>query len=166
MRWVWAVALALAVGPGARAESIDPAEAWRPMNAFIGNWKGTRAATEGTVKVKRVCAGASTNRHLEITDAVGGHAKGVVRGIVSFDPEKQRLVLHDFGTDGSAADPVLDEVESVDGKLVFASPESDPTRIRITFERTGTNSFTERVERSSGAAPFAVVTETRFVRAD
>ena len=166
MRWLWGVTLALAIGSGARAESIDPAEAWRPMNAFIGSWKGTRTATAGAVKVKRVCAGASTNRHLEITETVAGGGKGAVRGIVSFNPQKQQLELHDFGMDGSEADPILDLLESTASKLVFASPESEATRIRITYERTGTNSFTERVERSSGGQPFSVVAETRFVRAD
>jgi hypothetical protein len=136
------------------------------MHPFIGTWKGTRAGADRPVKVTRVYASAPTNHHLEITETGGGLKRPAVWGMVSLGPQRPALVLRQFAADGSAWDLTLDPAASSTDQLVFSSSSSEATRTRITYERTGPKSFVERIEHSAGGEPFAVVSETRFVRAD
>jgi hypothetical protein len=162
-----AVAISLgALSAVAGAQGVDPADAWKPMYSFIGTWKGTRAGADGNAKVTRVYASAATNHHLEITESGGGRSKAAVLGMVSFDAQRQTLVLRQFATDGTAVDLVLDPALSTAGQVVFASGDAEPVRVRITYARAGARTFVERVERSAGSGPFAVVSETHFVRTD
>jgi hypothetical protein len=103
---------------------------------------------------------------LEITESGGGRSKAAVLGMVSFDPQRQALVLRQFAADGTAADLVLDSALSTAGQVVFASADAEPARVRITYARAGAKTFVERIERSAGGEPFAVVSETHFVRTD
>jgi len=162
----WALAVAVAIGGVADAAGVTPAEAWRPVHALIGTWKGTRAGDAGPLKVTRVFASAQTNQHLEITEKANGRAGPAVWGVVSFDPQRQVLVLRQFAADGSTLDLVFDPSSTSTGPLVFASPESEGSRTRIVYEREGTKTLIERVERSAAGEPFALVSETRFVRSD
>ena len=166
MRAALVLALAVSITSLASAATIDPTEAWRPMYSFIGTWKGTRAGTDGPLKVTRVYASAPTNHYLEITEKGGGRSRAEVRGMVSFDPQRQLLVLRQFAADGSASDLTFDPTTSATAPVVFASSESEATRMRITYERAGAKVFVERIERSAGGEPFGVVSETRFVRTD
>jgi hypothetical protein len=167
MRAAWVLALAVSITSLASAATIDPADAWRPMYSFIGTWKATRTGSDGPVKVTRIYASAPTNHHLEITEAIGGaRSRAVVRGMVSFDPQRQGLVLRHFGADGSALDMAFDPAASTTEQAVFVSLESEAARTRITYERKGAKTFVERIERSAGGEPFAVVSETRFMRTD
>ncbi len=163
MRFAWMLALAVLIGPEASAAAVDPTEAWRPMHVFIGTWKGTRSGAEGPTKVTRVYAPAATNHHLEITEK-GGGSPAAVWGVVSFDAQRQALVLRHFAADGSASDTAFDSAASSDERIVFASPESDAGRTRITYERTGWNAFVERIELAQSGGPYTVVLETRFER--
>lgn len=158
--------LAVAMASVAGAATLSPGEAWRPMHALIGTWKGTGAGASGPVKVTRVFASAATNQHLEITEKANGHGKATVWGVVSFDPQREVLVLRRFAADGSAVELVCDPATASSGALVFASPESDASRTRIVYERSGGKALIERIERSDSGGPFTVVSETRFVRAD
>ena len=166
MRSALVLALAVSITSWASAATVDPADAWRPIHSFIGTWKGTRAGADGPVKVTRIYASAPTNHHLEITEKAGSRSRAAVWGMVSFDPQRQVLVLRQFARDGSASDMVLDPAASTSGQLVFASSESAATRMRITYERTGAKTFVERIEHSAGGEPFAVVSEVRFERKD
>lgn len=166
MRAALMLALAVSITPLANASAVDPADAWRPLYPFIGTWSGTRAGATGSVKVTRGYMASATNHHLEITENSGGRGRGAVWGIVSFDPRRQALVLRQFGADGSSSEAALDGSVSTAERLVFASPESEAARTRISYERTGPKIFVERIERSAGGEPFAVVSETRFVRKD
>jgi len=165
MRVASVLVLAIAITASAPAAAIDAADAWRPMHAFIGTWKGTRTGTDGPVRVTRVYASASTNHHVEITEK-GGGSRPAVWGMVSFDPQHQALVLRQFAADGSALDLVLDPSTSTTGPLVFSSSASEAPRTRITYERAGTRNLVERIEHSTGGESFTVVSETRFVRMD
>lgn len=156
------LALAVLVASLAGAETVAPAEVWRPMHWFIGTWKGTRTGADAS-KVTRVYASATTNHHLEVTETAGGR-KAAVWGVVSFDAQRQGLVLRQFGPDGSTVDVTLDPAASQGGPVVFASGESDTPRTRITYERTGSKTFVERIERASAGEPFAVVSEAHFER--
>ena len=165
MRLGWVLAVAVAVTSVANAASIDPVDAWRPMHPFIGTWKGTRTGDDGQVKVTRVYESSTTNHHLEIREKLGGRSGGAsVWGVVSFEPQRQVLVLRQFAADGSAFDVSFDPSSSTAGPLVFESLASEGSRTRITYERAGTNSFVERIERSSGGGSFGLVSETRFTR--
>jgi len=166
MRAALVLALMTSMASFASAADVVPAEAWRPIYPLLGTWQGTRAGAEGTVKVTRVYASSPTNHHLEITEKAGGRAAPAVWGMVSFDPERQGLVLRHFAADGSASDVTFDSAASTADQLVFASPESEPTRTRITYQRSGWNNFVERVELSTSGAPFTLVAETRFERKD
>jgi hypothetical protein len=166
MRAALVLALAVSITSWAGAASVDPADVWRPMHPFIGTWKGTRTGTDGAGKVRRVYATAPTNHHLEITETGSGRSRAGVRGMVSFDPQGQALVLREFAADGSAADLALDAATSTAERLVFASAESDAARMRVTYERAGAKAFVERIERSVGGEPLALVSETRFERTD
>jgi hypothetical protein len=165
MRVAWVMALAVAISSLADGATMDAADAWRPMSPFIGTWKGTRAGANGPVKVTRVYASAPTNQYLEITEKVDGRPKAVW-GVVSFDREHQVLVLRQFAADGSAFDVVFDPSSASTEPLVFASNGSEASRTRIVYERGGTKGFVERIERSAGGEPIAVVSETRFERKD
>ena len=159
------LALAVAMASVAGAATLSSGEAWRPMHALIGTWKGTGAGAVGPVKVTRVFASASTNQHLEITEKANGQ-KATVWGVVSFDPERQVLVLRRFAADGSAVELVCDPASASTGPLVFASPESEASRTRIVYERAGAKALIERIEHSAAGGPFTIVSESRFVRAD
>jgi len=154
MRAALFLAFALAFASAAGAANTDPTEAWRPMFSFIGSWKGTRAGVAGPVKVTRVYASSPTNHHLEITEKGAGPA--AVWGMVSFDAQREVLVLRHFAPDGTTSDATFDAARSTPDQLVFAGPDA-----RITYERAGWKSFVERVEVSG-----ALVSETRFVRKD
>jgi hypothetical protein len=164
MRAVLVLALAVSVASMASAATVDPTAVWRPMYPFLGTWKGTRAGANGPVTVTRGYASSATNHHLEITETGGGRTQAAW-GIVSFDPERQALVLRHLDADGSSSDLAFDPASTAD-RLVFASPESSATRTRVTYERAGWNNFVERVEVAAGGGPFTVVAETRFVRKD
>ena len=166
MRMALVLALAVAIGSVANAANIDPADAWRPMHPFIGTWKGTRDGAGGPVKVTRVYESSTTNHHLEIREKGGGGSGAAVWGVVSFDPQREVLVLRQFAADGSASDVTLDPSVPTTGTLVFESSESEASRTRITYVAEGARSFVERIERSAGGRSFTVVSETRFVRAD
>jgi hypothetical protein len=165
MRAAWILALVLSLPSGVGAANIDAAEAWRPMRPFMGTWRGTRNGDDKPVKVTRQFASAATNRHLEITEKGSGRP-GNVWGIVSFDRERQLLVLRQFGADGSTSDASFDPTAAGAGPVVFASAESEPTRTRITYQVVDAKSFVERIERAAGGEPYALVAETRFVRKD
>jgi hypothetical protein len=145
------------------AATVDATQVWRPMYSFIGSWKGTRPAAEGTVKVTRVYASAETNHHLQITEKAGGGA-AAVWGTVNFDAELGALVLRHLAPDGSTTNAAYDAAASTEDKLVFESPAADPTRTRITYERSGWNNFVERVELASGGGAYTVASETKFER--
>ena len=166
MRTFLGLVLAASILSFAGATMADPADAWRPMYPFIGAWKGTRAGAEGAVKVTRTYASAATNHHLEITEKNGGGSPAAVWGMVSFDAQKQALVLRHFAADGTASDVAFDAAASSPEQLVFANPDAPGARTRITYERSGPKAFVERVEQSTGGGAFALVSETRFVRKD
>jgi hypothetical protein len=165
MRAALILAIALAFASGASAATVDPTEVWRPIHTFIGTWKGVRPGTEGAVKVTRTYASAPTNHHIEITEKGGDRARAVW-GVVSFDPQRQGLVLRHFAPDGSASDVALDPSASTGDQLVFASAGAEGARTRITYERAGWRNFVERIELATGSGPFTLVSETRFVRQD
>jgi hypothetical protein len=158
-------ALAALIASPARAETAPPAEVWKPMHWFIGTWKGTRAGTGDEAKVTRTYASATTNHHLEITEAANGRSRAVW-GVVSFDAGLQSLVLRQFGADGSSLDAALQASSSEPSQVVFASSASERGRTRITYERSGANAFVERVELAAGGESYSLVSETRFVRKD
>ena len=167
MRAAWVLALAVSITSWASAATVDPADAWRPMYSYLGTWKTTRTGADGPVKMTRVYASAPTNHHLEITETSGGgRARAAVRGMVSFDPQREVLVLRQFAADGSASDLTFDSAVSTAERVVFLSPESDAARTRITYERSGPKIFVERIEQAAGGSPFALVSETRFERKD
>jgi hypothetical protein len=139
----------------------DPA-VWQPMVGFMGTWKGTRQG----IKVTRVYAPAPTNRHLEITETDGGRSRTAVWGVVSFDPGRQVLVPRQFAADGQASDLALDPAASAGEQIVFATPESEAARVRITYQRTDAKTLVERIEHATAGEPLAVVSETRFVRSN
>jgi hypothetical protein len=160
------LALAVSIPSWAGAAAVDPADAWRPMHPFMGTWKGTRQGSDGTIKVTRVFATAPTNRHLEITESDGGRSRTAVWGIVSLDRERGLLVLRQFGADGLASDLTLVPAASSGEQLVFATPESEAARVRITYERADAKTLIERIEQSASGAPLALVSEMRFVRSN
>jgi hypothetical protein len=159
------LALAVVVSSLANADPVDPTVVWRPMYAFLGTWKGVRTGADRPVKLTRVYASAPSNQEIAITES-GGGGTHATWGTVRFDAERPGLVLRQLAADASDADLALDSAASTAEKLVFASPESATARTRVTDERAGWNAFVERVERSAGGAPFAVVSETRFERRD
>jgi hypothetical protein len=165
MRAALILAFALALASGAGAATADPTEAWKPIHAFIGTWKGVRPAAQGAVKVTRTYASAPTNHHIEITEK-GGDRSRAVWGVVSFDPQRQALVLRHFAADGAASDVAHDPAATTGDQLVFASADSEGARTRITYERAGWRNFVERIELASGSGPYTLVSETRFVRQD
>ena len=165
MRTAVALALAASLITAGNAAIADPADAWRPMYSFIGTWKGTRAGNEESVKVTRAYTSAPTNHHIEITESGGGKSRAVW-GVVSFDAQRQALVLRHFAADGSASELPLDPAASTTDQLVFVSPESEGARTRITYERSNWRNLVERIENAADGAPFTVVSETRFERKD
>ena len=166
----WASALSLTLSAGSAAAqnavnasipsnvtasaTVDPV-VWRPLVPFVGTWKGTRAGAEGPIQLTRVYATGSANRHLEITETGRKRDRAEVRGMVSFDPQRQALVMRQFAQDGTAADLVLDAAASTNGHVVFASANAEGPRTRITYERTGPRKFVERVEQSANGDSFA-----------
>src|SRR4029434_2264274 len=147
MRRVLVVALALAVSIAswANASPVDPADAWRPLYTYVGTWKGTRVGADGPLKLTRVYASVSAHSYLQIAESASDRSRTEVRGVVSLDPQRGVLVLHLFAVDGSASDLALDPAASTDGRVVLASQDSEPTRTRVTYERTGSKSFVERI---------------------
>lgn len=149
------IAFAASTGSLSGAAVPDQTEAWRPMHAFIGTWKSV-----GGEKRTRVYASASTNHHLEITEAGPGHDRAVW-GIVSYDSARRGLVLRRFVADGDALDLALDSASSTPEHLVFEGAGT-----RVTYDRAGWKNFVERVERPAGDASPALLVETRFERKD
>jgi hypothetical protein len=86
--------------------------------------------------------------------------------VVSFDPQRQVLVLRQFAADGTTFDAMLDPSTPTTGTLVFESSDSEASRTRITPESSGAKSFVERIWRSADGETFTVVSEARFVRTD
>ena len=168
MRGVAAVVwlLAVTIPSLARASDVDPAEVWRPMFHYLGTWKGTRPGADGPIKLTRVYTSASSNHYLEITETGRDRSRSEVRGMMSFDRPRQTLILRLYALDGSASDLVLDPSSTTAGQLVFASLDTSSSRTRIVYQRTGPKNFVERIEQSSGGEPYALVTETTFVRKD
>ncbi len=160
-----------AAAPSAVGDTVvAPTEAWRPMYSFLGSWKGTGTGPAGPVQLTRSYASASTNHHIEITEAVRGHSPATIWGTVSYDPRLPGLVLRRYSpgeaADGAAQDLALDAAASTADRLVFASAPTGAVRTRVTYEHAGWNVFVERVERADSSGAFTVLTETRFTRKD
>ena len=128
--------------------AVDPAEAWRPLQPFIGEWK--RVHADGGKSSRRVVAN-SEQRRLEILDRASGQE--VVRGILRLDAERGVLTLQYTAVGGDSDELTLDRDGSSEHRLVFQAADTTVGALRLTWERDGVNAFTERLERSDGAAP-------------
>jgi len=154
-----AVLTLAAISPTHAATS---AEAWSPFRPFLGTWSGTRVDADRGPRIVREYGSTANNQNIEVRERVEG--KSVVWGVLSFDTERAGIVLRPLSIDGIASALVLEPKESTESRLVFTNLESDPIRTRISYDRTGWDEFTERIERATSGQELTLVSETRFKR--
>jgi|SRR5262245_6885647 len=141
----------------------DLAEEWKPFDAFIGTWSGTRLTAAGQVTVTRDYEAVGGNELLLVSDRVASDRS--TWGLVTAHPDRGGFVLMRFEANGSLAELVLRQASKDATTLVFdGAPGTRPSVERITLERLGGGAFIERVEVSVNGAPFMVVSQTRFHR--
>lgn len=155
--------LAIALASGSATADVATPEDWAPMNAFVGEWDGTRVTPTDKVKVSRRYEPAEANHHLQITEKVDGHRSPW--GVVRFDAAHRIMVLSRTITgDTPPADLFLTAVSEDRSRLVFTAERSDGSAAeRLTLQRNGWNEFVERYE-TAAEGDFKLIYETRFRR--
>lgn len=168
-----ALLLALALLAADSSQSNDP---WERVRFLEGEWTGTAEGEPGLGTVHRTYQFVLNHRflHERNVSAYAPRAEGQTGelhehwSMISYDRQRQRLVLRQFHQEGFVNQYVLDEEASADGRLDFVSEalENLDNRWRAleTYEAASENAFTETFELAPPGGAFSVYSKTSFTR--
>jgi hypothetical protein len=165
--------LALAASAADDPVASDP---WQRVRFMLGRWTGTVQGESGNGTVTRSYEFTLAGHFIEERDvstypAQARNRKGEVdehRGFISYDRNRQALVLRQFQQEGSVNVYVLNEKESAGNVLVFDSEnfENHDTgfRARETYEVYSSDEFIETFEVAEPGKQLDLYSRTRFTR--
>lgn len=174
-RWSWSLLAFLVVVPVAHAADAA-ADAWRPVERLVGNWRGSSTGEAGHAEVVRSYRKLMNGRYLQETHTSTyppqpRNAKGEVHehlSLISHDRQRQTLVLRQFHIEGFVNTYRLSAEPAADGKLVFESEQfenfSNAWKARETYEFTGDDRVVETFELAPPGKPFQVYSRTELQR--
>jgi hypothetical protein len=149
---------------------------WKPLQGFIGDWKGTGGGEPGQGDYERSYKFIFDGKFIEIRNKSiypkqEKNPKGEVHedvGYISYDKARKLFILRQFHKEGFVNQFKLESI-SPDGKtIVFISEsiENIPSgyRARETYQITGENEFTEIFEIAEPAKDFQTYTKTTLRR--
>jgi hypothetical protein len=149
---------------------------WKPLQSFIGDWKGTGGGEPGTGEYERSYKFIFDGKFIEIRNRStypkqAKNPKGEVHedvGYISYDKARKLFILRQFHKEGFVNQFKLESI-SADGKtLVFISEsiENIPAgyRAKETYQIAGDNEFTETFEIAEPAKEFQIYTKTTLKR--
>lgn len=170
-----AIVMALLIGATAPASAQD-ADAWKPVDRFVGDWRGTATGQAGTGDVTRRYAKVMGGRFIQETNTSTyppqeKNVKGEVHehsGMFSYDKQRKVLMLRQFHIEGFV-NTYKQASEKGAAKLVFESEGfenfSNAWKARETYEFDGDDRFVETFELAPPGKDFQVYSRTEFRRA-
>lgn len=151
-------------------------DTWKPLQSFIGEWKGTGGGEPGNGEYERSYKFIFDGRFIEVRNRSvypkqEKNPKGEIHedvGYISYDKARKLYVLRQFHKEGFVNQYKLESI-STDGKtIVFVSEsiENIPAgfRARETYQISGENEFTETFEIAEPGKEFQVYTKTNLKR--
>lgn len=177
-RWAWSLVFLLVVPVVPVAHAADAAaDAWRPVERLVGDWRGSSTGEAGSAEVVRSYRKLMNGRYLQETHTSTyppqpRNPKGEVHehlSLISHDRQRQTLVLRQFHIEGFVNTYRLSAEPAADGKLVFESEHfenfSNAWKARETYEFTGDDQVVETFELAPPGKPFQVYSRTELRRA-
>jgi hypothetical protein len=169
------IAASLWMGLSTQAPAQDTSP-WKPMERFVGDWRGTATGQAGTGDVTRRYAKVMGGRYIQETNTSTyppheKNAKGEVHehsGMFSYDQQRKALMLRQFHIEGFV-NTYKQASESGAEKLVFESESfenfNNAWKARETYEFDGEDRFVETFELAAPGKDFQVYSRTELKRA-
>ncbi|MFY9511780.1 MAG: hypothetical protein WAQ05_12500 [Rubrivivax sp.] len=170
---VCAALLGLALAGPSRAQGSDP---WRPLERFVGEWRGTATGQAGNGEVVRRYAKVMGGRFIQETNTSTyapqeKNKKGEVHehaGMFSYDKQRKLLVLRQFHIEGFV-NTYKQVSDGSAARLVFESEAfenfSNAWKARETYEFDGDERLIETFELAAPGKEFQVYSRTELTRA-
>lgn len=168
-----AATLWLGLASPARAQDADP---WKPLERFVGEWRGTATGQAGSGEVTRRYAKVMGGRFIQETNTSTyppqeKNKKGEVHehsGMFSYDKQRKVLMLRQFHIEGFV-NTYKQISEAGAAKLVFESEGfenfSNSWKARETYEFDGDDRFVETFELAAPGKEFQIYSRTELKRA-
>ncbi|MDP4292533.1 MAG: hypothetical protein Q8908_15750 [Bacteroidota bacterium] len=170
------VVLLLLIPTLAMAQSSKRDSIWKPMNFFLGEWKGTSEGAPGKGNDERSYQFVLGQRYIEVKNKSmwlpkGTSTKGEVHedwGYISYDNARKIFVLRQFHIEGFVNQYRLESI-SQDGKsIVFISEniENIPSgwRAKESYHLINDKAFIETFELAEPNKDFTINTKALFTR--
>lgn len=166
---------ALWLGAAVSVHAQD-AQAWRPVDRLVGEWRGQSSGQPGNGDVVRRYAKVMGGRFIQETNTStyppqGKNRAGEVHehtGMFSYDKQRKLLMLRQFHIEGFV-NTYKQASGSGDARLVFESEGfenlSSAWKARETYEFDGDDRFVETFELAPPGKEFEVYSRTEFKRA-
>lgn len=167
---------ALTVFSGSACFAQAKTDIWKPLQSFIGEWKGTGGGEPGSGEYERSYKFIFEGKFIEVRNRSvypkqEKNPKGEIHedvGYISYDKGRKLFVLRQFHKEGFVNQYKLESI-SADGKtIVFISEsiENIPAgfRARETYQISGENEFIETFEIAEPGKEFQTYTRTNLKR--
>ncbi|QEC69237.1 DUF1579 domain-containing protein [Panacibacter ginsenosidivorans] len=149
---------------------------WKPLNTFIGQWKGTGEGEPGKGNYERSYMFILNNNFIEVRNKssyppTDKNPKGEVHqdiGYISYDQLRKLFILRQFHAEGFVNQYRLGSI-SADGKTIIFISEAieninEGWRAKETYELKNENEFVETFELAPPNGQFEVYTKTVLQR--
>jgi hypothetical protein len=152
-------------------------DVWKPLRAFLGEWKGDVDGEPGSGKGEREYTFVLKDRFIRVSNKStyppqDKNPKGETHedvGYFSYDRTTKKFVLRQFHVEGFVNQYVLERASDDLRTLAFVSTSIENIapgwRARETYRFTGEDEFTETFELAEPGKDFAVYSRTQFHRA-
>jgi hypothetical protein len=158
------------------AQSAKQDSIWKPINFFVGSWKGTGDGEPGKGNYERTYQSILTKKFIEIRNKstyppTDKNPKGEVHediGYMSYDKGRKTFVLRQFHIEGFVIQYRLDSVSANGKTIVFISEAIENIapgwKAKETYHALTEEEFTETFELAPPNGSFKVYTKTTFTR--
>lgn len=172
---VLSMAAVLCLGPASPVFAQD-ADPWKPLDRFVGEWRGIASGQAGSGEVVRRYAKVMGGRFIQETNTSTyppqeKNKKGEVHehsGMFSYDRQRKALMLRQFHIEGFV-NTYKQVSDGSAAKLVFESEAfenfNNAWKARETYEFDGNDRFVETFELAPPGKEFQVYSRTELKRA-
>jgi hypothetical protein len=169
-------ACGLAASPPAATPPVQADDPWSRVRVLEGEWIGTSQGEPGVGTVHRSYQFVLGHRFLHERNASAYAPKqpntpGELHqhwSFISFDKQRNRLVLRQFHQEGFVSEYAVDPEQSTERKLVFVSEAIENLdsrwRARESYEMPSADEFVETFELAAPGKQFEVYSRTSFRR--
>jgi hypothetical protein len=151
-------------------------DVWKPLQQFIGEWKGTGGGQPGNGDYERSYKFIYDGKFIEVRNRSiypkqEKNPNGEIHediGYISYDKTRKLFVLRQFHKEGFVNEYKLEGI-SADGKTIIFISESIENipagfRARETYQLNGDNQLTETFEIAAPGKDFEIYTKTYLKR--